>query len=57
VTKDSAADIMLRAALPESDKRRILAMPYPLEHQVFWQLLADLGVTQEGLMNRMGASP
>jgi hypothetical protein len=36
---------------------RILAMPYPVEHQVFWQVLADLGITQEGLMNRMGASP
>ena len=57
VTRDSAADIMARAALPQPDKRRILAMPYPVERQLFWQVLADLGVTQEGLMNRMGASP
>jgi hypothetical protein len=32
-------------------------MPYPVERQVFWQVLADLGVTQERLMERMGASP
>jgi hypothetical protein len=57
VTRDSAADIMVRAALPRPDQCRILAMPYPVEHQVFWQVLADLGITQEGLMNRMGASP
>jgi hypothetical protein len=57
VTRDGAADIMVRAALSRADQCRILAMPYPVEHQVFWQVLADLGVTQEGLMNRMGASP
>ncbi len=57
VSRDSAADIMARAALSQPDKRRILAMPYPVEHQLFWQVLADLGVTQEGLMNLMGASP
>ena len=57
VTRDSATDIMVRAALSRPDQCRILAMPYPVEHQVFWQVLADLGVTQEGLMDRMGASP
>ncbi len=57
VTRGAAADIMARAALPRPDQSRILAMSYPVEHQVFWQVLADLGVTQERLMDRMGASP
>ena len=57
MTRDTAADIMVRAALPRPDQCRILAMPYPVERQVFWQVLADLGVTQERLMDRMGASP
>jgi len=57
MSRDTAADIMLRAALPRPDQCRILAMPYPVERQVFWQVLADLGVTQERLMERMGASP
>ena len=57
MTRDTAADIMVRAALPRRDRCRILAMPYPVERQVFWQVLADLGVTQERLMDRMGASP
>jgi hypothetical protein len=39
------------------DQYRILALPYPVQYQVFWQLLADIGVTQEYLMDRMGASP
>lgn len=57
MSRDTAADIMVRAALPRPDQCRILAMPYPVERQVFWQVLADLGVTQERLMDRMGASP
>ena len=57
MTRDTAADIMVRADLPRPDQCRILAMPYPVERQVFWQVLADLGVTQERLMDRMGASP
>jgi len=57
LTRDTAADIMVRAALSRPDQCRILAMPYPVERQVFWQVLADLGVTQERLMERMGASP
>lgn len=57
MSRDTAADIMVRAALPRPDQHRILAMPYPVERQVFWQVLADLGVTQERLMDRMGASP
>lgn len=57
VTRDTAADIMVRADLSRPDQCRILAMPYPVERQVFWQVLADLGVTQERLMERMGASP
>ena len=57
MTRETAADIMVRAALSRPDQCRILAMPYPVERQVFWQVLADLGVTQERLMDRMGASP
>lgn len=48
---------MLRAGLSRADQCRILALPYPVGYQVFWQLLADLGVTQERLMERLGASP
>lgn len=57
MTRDTAADIMVRADLSRPDQCRILAMSYPVERQVFWQVLADLGVTQERLMERMGASP
>jgi hypothetical protein len=57
MTRDTAADIMVRADLPRPDQCRILAMPYPVERQAFWQVLADLGVTKESLMDRMGASP
>ena len=57
VTRQSAADIVVRAALSQAEQWRILALPYPIEYQVFWQVLADMGVTQERLMDRMGASP
>jgi hypothetical protein len=52
-----AVDVVARAALPPVDRDRILALPYPVDHEGFWQVLAALGVTQEGLMDRMGASP
>ena len=57
MTRHSASDVVVRAALSQADQYRILALPYPVEHQFFWQLLADVGVTQERLMDRMGASP
>ena len=57
MTRQSASDIMFRAGLSRADQCRILALPYPVGRQVFWQLLADLGVTQERLMERLGASP
>jgi hypothetical protein len=57
VTRRGAADIMARAALSPPDQYRILALSYPVEYRVFWRLLAGLGVTQAGLMDRMGASP
>ena len=57
VTWQSAADIVIRTALSRADQVRILALPYPVEHQAFWQVLADLGVTQERLMDRLGAGP
>jgi hypothetical protein len=56
MTSQSALDIVVRAALSQADQRRILALPYPVEHQLFWQVLADMGVTRERLMDRMGAS-
>jgi hypothetical protein len=57
MTRQSASDIVVRAALSQADRYRILALPYPVEYQVFWQLLAGLGMTQECLMDRMGGSP
>ena len=57
MNRHSAEDIMVRAALSPLDQCQILALPYPVENQAFWQALADLGVTQAGLMDRMGASP
>jgi hypothetical protein len=57
VNRHSAEEIMVRAALSPPDQCRILALPYPVENQAFWQVLADLGVTQADLMDRMGASP
>ena len=57
MTMQSASDIVVRAALSQADQYRIHTLPYPVEYQVFWQMLADMGVTQERLMDRMGASP
>ena len=57
VTRQSAVQIVVRAALSQAEQSRILALPYPVEYQVFWQVLADFGVTQERLMDRMGAGP
>jgi hypothetical protein len=57
VTRRSASDIMARAALSQANQCRILALPYPVADQVFWQVLADMGVTKESLMDRLGASP
>jgi hypothetical protein len=57
VTRQSAADIVIRTDLSRADQDQILALPYPVEHQAFWQMLADLGVTQERLMDRLGAGP
>jgi hypothetical protein len=48
---------VVRAALSQADQCRIFALSYPVGYQVFWQLLADMGVTQERLMERLGASP
>jgi hypothetical protein len=57
ITRHGASGIVARAGLSRADRCRILALPYPVDYQVFWQALADLGVTREGLMDRMGASP
>lgn len=57
VTWHGAMDIVARTALSPVDRYRILALPYPVDHEGFWQALAAVGVTQEGLMDRMGASP
>lgn len=57
VTRQSAVQVVVRTALSGADRFRILALPYPVENQVFWQVLADLGVTQERLMDRLGAGP
>jgi len=57
MTRHSAADIVIRAALSQTDQCKIIALPYPVGYQVFWQMLAEVGVTQERLMDRMGASP
>jgi hypothetical protein len=57
ITRQNALDIAVRAALSQAEQWRILALPYPVEYRVFWQVLADMGVTQERLMDRTGASP
>jgi hypothetical protein len=57
VTWRSAVDIVVRAFLCQADQNRILALPYPVEHQAFWQVLADLGVTQECLNGSYGRRP
>lgn len=57
MTRKNALDIVARAGLSQADQCRILALPYPVEYRAFWQVLADMGVTKECLMDRMGASP
>jgi hypothetical protein len=56
ITWQSALDITVRAPVSPADKCRILALRYPVEYRIFWRMLAGLGVTQERLMDRMGAS-
>ena len=56
VTRQCALDIAVRAPISVEERYRILALPYPVEHRVFWRLLDGMGVTLEGLMDRMGAS-
>jgi hypothetical protein len=57
VSFPAAKDIAVRSPLSRTDQCRILALPYPVEYDDFWRLLAGLGVTKQGLMDRMGASP
>ena len=57
MTWQSALDVIVRSDLAPADRHRILALPYPVEGRAFWQELADLGVTRQRLMDRMGASP
>jgi hypothetical protein len=57
ISRQSALDIMGRAALSQADQIRLHTLPYPVEYHVFWQVLAKIGVNQERLMDRMGASP
>ena len=57
MTKQSAMQVIARAALSQADADRILALPYPVDDQAFWQILADAGMTQERLMELLGASP
>jgi hypothetical protein len=56
ITRQSAVHIVTRATLSQADRYRVLALPYPVDHHDFWQVLAAMGVTREGLMDRMGAS-
>jgi hypothetical protein len=57
MTWQSGLDIVARAGLPPADQARLLAMPYPVKYDTFWQVLAGMGMTQGRLMDRMGASP
>jgi hypothetical protein len=43
--------------LDELVRRYLKATDDPVECRAFWRELADLGVIEERLMNRMGASP
>lgn len=57
MTRQSGLDIVVRAGLPATHQERVLALPYPVRYDAFWQVLADMGVTEGRLMDRMGASP
>ena len=57
ISRQSALDIMSRAALSQVNQIRLHTLPYPVEYHVFWRVLATMGVNQERLMDRMGASP
>lgn len=57
MTKQSAMQVVARATLSPADAARVLALPYPVDDQAFWAVLADLGMTQERLMELLGASP
>ena len=57
VSFPAAMDIAARSPLSRADQCRILALPYTVEYDDFWRVLAGLGVTQQRLMDRMGAGP
>jgi hypothetical protein len=57
ITRQGAAGIVARAALSPADRHRILALAYPVPYRSFWRALGAMGVTEERLMDRMGASP
>lgn len=57
MTWQAALDITVRSGLSLTEQHRILALPYPVEYHAFWRILAGMGLTQERLMDRMGASP
>jgi hypothetical protein len=57
MTWQSGLDIVARAGLAPAEQARVLALPYPVKDDTFWQVLADIGMTQGRLMDRMGASP
>ena len=37
-------------------RQPLLALPNPIDHQAFWRLPGDMGMTQQRLMERMGTS-
>lgn len=57
LTRAHALSIAVRAGLAQPVKQRILSLAYPIEASAFWQTLAGLGLSEESLMDRLGASP
>ncbi len=57
MTRHNALSMAKRVGLSPADKWRIGALSFPIEYQAFWTTLADMGMSQQCLMDRMGASP
>ena len=57
ITRDHARQLLPVLELNAEDRRRVLALDYPVPFAVFAGLLGGMGISYELLINRMGGSP
>lgn len=57
VTREHVLDLISSAGLTPEQEQRILALPYPVDYDRLAHEFEQVGLTKDGLMNRMGGSP